>query len=228
MNVAVLGVGRMGGALARLWHDAGHNVVLTYTRDPERLGKLARALGANAGSADPREAAERADVVLLATHWEQAEDALRAAGASDGALSGRVLIDCTNPMSSDDSELVLGLTTSGGERVAELAPGARVVKAFNTLTSELLRSDEHEFTVDGVKLRATALLCGDDDEAKGVVSTLVRDAGFEPADVGPLSCSRYLEPFALVVASLAYEQGDDPEIAFRLLGHREPARTRGA
>jgi predicted dinucleotide-binding enzyme len=113
----------------------------------------------------------------------------------------------------------IGRTTSGGERVAELARGARVVKAFNTITSELLRADTHEFTVDGTTLRATALLCGDDNEAKGVVETLARDAGFVPADVGPLSCARYLEPFALVVASLAYEHGDDPEIGFRLLRH---------
>ena len=219
MEIAIVGAGRMGGALARLWHAAGHRVTLAYSRHPDRLERTAREIGPAVRASTPADAVRMADVTVLATHWDQVTDALGAAGALDGALDGRILVDCTNPMSTDDTHLVLGLTTSGGERVSQLARGARVVKAFNTAPSELLMATTRAFTIADTVVTPSLPLCGDDPLAKAAVARLVRDAGFDPVDVGALACARYLEPFGLLVAAVAYDQGENPEVGVRFLRH---------
>ena len=122
MRIGIIGAGNVGGTLGRRWAGAGHEVVFG-TRHPERVETPpgTRAAGV-------REAAEHGEVVVLATPWDGVRDALAAAGD----LAGKVLFDCTNPLAKDLSGLAIGHTTSAGEQVAALAPGARVVKIFNS------------------------------------------------------------------------------------------------
>ena len=201
----------MGAALGGLFAAAGHGVTFSYSRDPRKLARLARRAGPRGRAGTPADAVRDARIALLAVHWRQVPHVLRLAGN----LLGRVLIDCTNPMTASDDALAVGLRTSGGERVARKAPGARVVKAFNTVPAELLRAGPRVLSE-----RPGVCYCGDDVRAKRVVARLIRQIGFEPVDCGALSVARYLEPLALLVAELAYNQGRRPEIGVRILRPR--------
>lgn len=215
MRVAVLGSGNMGGALGRLFAAAGHDVAYSYARKHAKLEKLARASGPRARAAESiADAVNDADIVLLAVHWSRVPAVLRAAGS----LRGTILIDCTNPMNASDTALVVGLRNSGGELVARKARGARVVKAFNTVPAELLRAGPQVLAE-----QPSVCYCGDDAGAKRIVARLIRDIGFEPVDCGGLSVARYLEPFALLVAELAYARRQRPEVGVRFL---RPLRKR--
>ena len=210
MKIGILGSGLMGGKLGTIFARAGHEVVFSYARHREKLERLARDAADGGGAAragTPREAAEDADAILLAVHWSRFDEVL----AQAGDLSGKVIVTCSLPMNADDSGLVLGLTTSAAEELAKKVPGARVVSAFNTVPSEVL------FGVYEAKLvgRPSLVYCGDDAGAKQVAAGLIRDAGFEPVDAGPLRIARYTEPFALLVAQLAYEGDAGPELAYR-------------
>jgi predicted dinucleotide-binding enzyme len=172
MRIGVIGSGRVGGGLARIWERAGHDVRV-------------------ATRADVAETAAFGEVVVLAVPAGEVRDALGAAGR----LEGRVLLDATNDLSGRGS---------GTEGVAELAPGARVVKGFNTVFAALY---DDVLTVDRPP---SLVLCGDDAAAKEAVSTLARDAGYEPVDVGGLSEAGLLDALARLVTGLAYRQGRGP------------------
>jgi 8-hydroxy-5-deazaflavin:NADPH oxidoreductase len=124
-----------------------------------------------------------------------------------------VIVNCSLSMNADDTELTVAHTSSGAEALARKVRKANVVSAFSTVPSEVL------FDVFGAKRRTrrrpTLLCCGDDQDAKYIAATLIRDVGFEPVDIGPLRIARYLEPFALAMARLAYERAEGPEIAYR-------------
>ena len=207
----------MGAALAGLWAAAGHSVRLSYSRDADRLASLAQSMGPTASVTEPRAAVEDADVVLLAVPWDRVDDVLEQAGAHEGVLDDRTVLDCTNPMASDDVTLAVGLTSSGAEEVARRAPRAHLVKVFNTAPAELLRAPTREFQLNGIVATPSMFLCGDHEDAKSNAMRLARDAGFAPVDVGPLTCARYLEPLALLVAQIAYEGDRSPEVGIKLL-----------
>jgi 8-hydroxy-5-deazaflavin:NADPH oxidoreductase len=139
--------------------------------------------------------------------------AARPAVAELGDLSGKVLLDCTNPLAPDLSGLEVGTTTSGGEQVAAAAKGANVVKIFNTTGAANMEDPGYNGT--GV----TMLYAGDDPKAKSVAAGLARDLGFDPVDLGPLSASRMLEPFALVWITLAIRQKLGTDFALNIV-HR--------
>jgi predicted dinucleotide-binding enzyme len=198
----------MGGKLGTIFARAGHEVVFSYAHRQEKLRELAREAGGNARAGTPGEAAQEADALLLAVHWTRMDDVL----AQAGDLSGKVIVSCSLPMNADDTGLVLGHTTSGAEELAKRVPEARVVCAFNTVPSEVL------FGVYEAKLKASRpslVYCGDDESGKAVAADLIRDVGFDPVDAGPLRIARYTEPFALLVAQLAYEGNGGPELAYR-------------
>jgi len=206
MRIGILGSGLMGAKLGTIFARAGHEVTFSYARSEQKLKRLARAAKASYGS--PRDAARDADAVLLAVHWSRVNDVLKQAGD----LSGKVVISCSLPMSVDDSGLIIGRTSSGAEQLAKRIPRARVVQAFNTVPSEVL------FDVCAARRKAarpSLVYCGDDRRAKEVAVRLIRDAGFEPVDAGPLRIARYTEPFALLVGQLAYEGDGSPELAYR-------------
>jgi 8-hydroxy-5-deazaflavin:NADPH oxidoreductase len=208
MKIGIIGAGSVGGTLGTGWVGKGHEVVFGV-RDPGggRVRELTQATGGRARAASVREAAGPAEVVVLATPWGATREAIEAAGP----LRGKVVIDATNPLTPDFSRLTIGHTTSAAEQVAGWAPGARVVKAFNTIGAQHMANP-----VFGGQ-RASLFLCGDDAAAKQTVATLGEALGFEPVDCGPLTQARLLEPLAMLWISLANAYGQGPEIAFRLL-----------
>jgi predicted dinucleotide-binding enzyme len=135
------------------------------------------------------------------------QDAIKAAGD----LAGKILVDATNPVKPDLSGLALGHTTSAAEQVARRAPGARVVKAFNTTGAGNMANPRF----GGVA--ASMFLCGDDSAAKRTVAGLAEALGFEPVDVGPLAQARLLEAVAMLWISMAVAFGYGTDIAFKLL-----------
>ena len=208
MRVGILGSGLMGGKLGTIWARAGHEVVFSYARSDDKLKKLARDAKGKARPGSPREAAQEADTLLLAVHWSRLDDVLK----QTGDLSGKVIVTCSLPMNADDTGLVIAHTSSGAEELAKMIPKARVVSAFGTVPSEVL-FDVYE--ARRKTRRPSLVYCGDDKKAKAVAVELIRDAGFDPVDAGPLRIARYTEPFTLLVAQLAYEGNRGPEMAYR-------------
>ena len=209
MRVGILGSGLMGGKLGTLFARAGHEVMFSYARKQEKLKRLAKDAGGKARAGTPREAVQGADAVLLAVHWSRIDDVLSQAGD----LNGKVIVSCSLPMNTDDTALVIGQTSSGAEVLATKLPKSRVVSAFNTVPSEVL------FGVFAARRKAkkpSLVYCGDDSRSKKLAAKLIRDIGFEPVDAGPLKTARYTEPFALLVAQLAYEGKGGPELGYRL------------
>ncbi len=208
MRVGILGSGLMGGKLGTVFARAGHEVVFSDARTQKKLEELARDAGGNARAGAPAEAAHEADAVLLAVHWSRVADALKQAGG----LSGKVIVSCTLPMNTENTELVVAHTSSGAEELAKMVPKARVVSAFHTVPSEVLFG-----VYEGRRkpTRPSLVYCGDDEQGKAVAAELIRDVGFDPVDAGPLRIARYVEPFALLVAQLAYEGAGGPELAYR-------------
>jgi predicted dinucleotide-binding enzyme len=209
MRIGVLGSGLMGGKLGTIFARAGHEVVFSYSHSKAKLEKLARDAGGVARAGTPEEAAKDADAVLLAVHWSRVDDVLEKAGS----LSGKVVVSCSLPMNADDTGLAIGHTTSGAEELAKKIPRAHVVSAFNTLPSEVLFA---VFERAAGEARPTVVYCGANARAKKVAAQLMTDAGFDPIDAGPLRIARYTEPFALLMAQLAYEGDRGPALAYRL------------
>jgi predicted dinucleotide-binding enzyme len=208
MKIGILGSGLMGGKLGTLFARAGHEVVFSYAKTKGKLERLAKEAGEKTKAGTPREAAEKAEVLLLAVHWSRVPDVLK----QTGDLTGKVLISCSLPMDENISRLILGLNTSGAEELVKLAPKTKVVSAFNTIPSEVL------FGVYGAKAKTqkpSLVYCGDDAGAKKIAGKLIADAGFEPVDLGGLKNARYTEPFALLVAEIAYGGKKGPEMAYR-------------
>jgi len=211
MEIGVIGAGNVGGTLGRRWAQAGHAVVFGV-RDPnnEKIRTLLASASANARAGRVAEATAASAVVVLTVPWEAAHDAIRSAGD----LTGKVLVDATNPVAMGPEGLQRGLlvghTTSAAEQIAAWARGARVVKAFNT--TGFGNMDDPRYGSQA----ATMFLCGDDMEAKAIVTRLGEDLGFEMLDAGPLTIARLLEPLAMLWIHLAVFQGLGPDFAFTL------------
>jgi 8-hydroxy-5-deazaflavin:NADPH oxidoreductase len=208
MRIGILGSGRMGAKLGTIFARAGHDVVFSYARSRGKLEQLAQEAGPTARAGTPREAAQGADALLLAVHWSRIDDVLGQAGD----LSGKTILTCSLPMDEDDTKLVVAHTSSGAEELAKKVPRARVVCAFNTVPSEVLFG---VFEARRKTPRPSLVYCGDDPGSKRTAAALIADAGFEPVDAGSLRVARFTEPFALLVAELAYEHDGGPELAYR-------------
>jgi len=208
MRIGILGSGLMGGKLGTIFARAGHDVVFSYARSEQKLKRLARQAGGNAQAGTPSDAVRHADALLLAVPWSRVNDVLKQAGS----VSGKVIVSCSMPMTKDDSELAIAHTSSGAEALAKKVRRAHVVSAFGTVPSEVL------FSVFDKRRRATRpslVYCGDNRKAKQVAARLIRDVGFDPIDAGPLRTARYMEPFTMLVAQLAYEGKSGPQVAYR-------------
>lgn len=206
MKVGILGSGRMGGTLGAIWSRAGHQVTFSYARRKAKLEQLARECAARSGT--PAEAVTDADAVLIAVHWMRLEDVL----AQAGDLDDKVVITCCVPLDESDENLVVGTTDSGAERLARRLPNARIVAAFNTSPSEALPA---VFAAKGTEPAPHLLYYGNDARAKEIARTLIVDAGYAPLDAGPLHSARFVEPFAMVTAELAYAQPGGPKLTYR-------------
>jgi 8-hydroxy-5-deazaflavin:NADPH oxidoreductase len=172
MRIGVIGAGRIGGNAARLFAKAGHEVLVSFSRDPQKLEALAAEIGGRAGT--PQEAAAFGEVVMLSVSWTLIDDVL----AQAGSLDSRIVIDTTNQFGPGGWE-DLGGQTAAQVNAARM-PGARYTKAFNTLTSGFQAQAAGRTGPD----RVVMFLCGDDEEAKRVVAGLIDDAGFTPVDMG--------------------------------------------
>ncbi|WP_433696898.1 NADPH-dependent F420 reductase [Nocardiopsis sp. CA-288880] len=190
-SVSIIGLGNMAGALAGR-ALAGGNDVEIIGRDPARAEELAAALGgATVGTAG---AVPTGDIVVLAVPYASAAAVVREHG---DALSGKVIIDITNPFTPDFTGLATPDGSSGAQEIAKAAPdGAHVVKAFNTLFSHVLAADP----VEGRPL--DVFIAGDDPQAKARVSAFIESMGMRPMDTGQLSMAGALENAGLLELGL--------------------------
>jgi len=208
MNIGIIGAGNLGSGLAKRLAAKGHAVMLSFSKDAEKLRRTAGSMGAAAGT--PAEAVDFADVAVLASRWTATPEALRQVGT---VAKTKVLWDCTNALKPDMSGLAVGTTTSGAEEIAGLAPWANVVKAIPPF-AEVLHSTNS--LIGG--LRSGVFVCGDNPEAREVVARLVEDIGAAPVIAGPLLLARYTEPAAMLLVHLAYLQGFGARIGL-ILAH---------
>lgn len=226
IRITILGTGTLAEALGRRWAHAGHEITVSG-RSVEKAQHLAQRLGAGAravplakiaavpaggnfgpGAEAATDTAAGAEAVLLAVAYTGVEEILRAVGAPGGALSGLTVIDATNAIDHGVGVLRVPPGTSHAQRVAELAPGARVVKAFHLFPSEQWAAADTAAT----HLPPSVTICGDDPAALRTTEQLVRDVGAEPVVLGGLDRARQLEEAAGFVISLAFS-GVDPSRA---------------
>jgi predicted dinucleotide-binding enzyme len=193
MNIVVLGKGNMGKPIAALAQKAGHDV--------QSFGSEGAAI----------EVLGTADIVVFAVRYRQALE-IASEPAVVQALSGKVVIDVTNPLADDFMSLTLGHTSSAAEEIAGRLPGARVVKAFNTVFAAViaLRAEGHEVSIP-------VFVAGDDEDAVVAVAALVQAFGFEAIPAGALKNARYLEPMTEQLIQLGYGLGQGDRIGFGLV-----------
>jgi predicted dinucleotide-binding enzyme len=205
MKIGIMGTGRMGRGLGRLWADRGYPVMLG-SRDLGRAAALAEAMGPNASGGSNQAALAFGDVILLAVPWDTVEALVR---SMDG-WSGKIVIDCVNALDgAGGASLPGGLSVA--EHIATWAAGARVVKAFNGIYFSLL--EQPGFSGQA----ASVFYAGDDAGAKAAVGELIGAIGFAPVDCGPLVAARHLEWLAALWIHLAFRQGWPPDFAFTVL-----------
>jgi hypothetical protein len=207
MDIAIIGAGNVGRALATSFIRAGHQVTLS-ARDGDRLARTAAELGARAASSNA-DAVRGADVVVLAVPFAAAEQVAREVGPE---ATGRVVVDVTNPVAPTFDRLATEGGPSAAERIQSWLPAAHVVKAFNTLFASI----QVDPAVEGEP--ADALVAADDEEARQAVLELARSAGFRPIDAGPLARARYLEAMAFLNMSLQAGHDWGWRSAWRLAG----------
>ena len=182
MKIGIIGPGNIGGNVARQAIKAGHELKLSFTRDPDQLEELARQLGDRAGTGTPAEAVQFADVVVFAVPWRVIPDAL----AQAGDLTGKIVVDTTNQFGS-------GPMPEEGQTAAAFNAArmtrARYVKSFNTLTSAFQAQAASRSGED----RVVQWLCGDDPEAKALVADLIEDMGYVAVDLGGVEGCHVME-----------------------------------
>jgi len=208
LKIGVIGTGKIGGTLAELWANAGYELVIS-SRHPEQLRELADRLGPKVRTGTPREAAAFGEVILISVPY----GALPQVGRDYAAeLRGKVVLDTGNPYPSRDGDMANDARKRGtGATSAEYLPGVRLVRAFNSIPHYSLRSEAHR-SGDPVGIP----LASDDPEALKVAARLVRDGGFEPVVVGPLSRAKEFDygtavyARALTAAELRKELGISP------------------
>lgn len=208
MEIAIIGAGDVGGTLGRLWVKKGHQIMFGVRNlQSQKVLNLSRSINSGVKVGTIGEAASFADVIVLAIPWMAVEETIKSAGD----LSGKILIDPTNPINADLTGLIVESSTSAAEEIAKWAKGSKVVKAFNSIGAKAL--DNLQFGM----VRADAFICGDDFKSKTVVKKLATEIGFDTVDAGPLINARLLEYLALLWIQLAYSRQMGPNIAFKLL-----------
>ena len=213
MNISIIGTGHIGSALGKLIADYTKHTLTFGARSPEEAKGLNADLRRKAGIAAPAEAARAGEIVILATPFPALSEVAASLGGPE-ALTGKILVDVSNPLTAD----MMGLTVSGqdsaGETVARTFPGAHVVKAFNTVFAPVLAGHD-----PGQKTTSapTVFVAGDDAGAKSKVVALAAELGFDALDAGPLTNSRYLESTLELMMQLAQGQKLGTNIRLRVL-----------
>ena len=205
MKIGIIGAGDVGGTLGKSWRQRKHDIMFgvrnLQSQNVQRLAQMDKSLTFG----NINDAVAFGDVILFAIPWTSIEETVRGRN-----LSGKIVIDPTNPLTPDLRQLAFD-DSSVAERIANLAKGAKVVKAFNTIGAQTLNN-----LIFGSN-RADLFLCGDDTPSKRVVGELAADIGFDVVDIGSLANARMLENLALLWIELALRQELGPNIAFKLL-----------
>ena len=185
VKIGIIGTGRIGGALARHWIEAGHEVFMS-SRHPEELANLAAELGPRAQAGTPREAAAFGDVILVSVPYA----ALPQIGTDFAPeLEGKIVLDTSNPVERRDGEMAVAAKAKGsGIASAEFLPGTRLVRAFNCIPADFLANQ-----ADRQPERIAIPLAGDDGEALAMAQRLVADAGFDSVVIGGLEDARLFD-----------------------------------
>jgi len=208
MKIAVIGAGKAGKALGGAFVRAGYSVVYASKSGESAAKTAAETGGTAAGSV--RQAAEGADVVVLAVYYAAAGREVATEIAP--VVEGKVVIDVSNPVKPDVSGLVTEGGPSAAENYASWMPGAHVVKAFNTIFSSVHGDPKaHGVMID-------ALFAADDEGARATVAELLRSIGFRPVYVGPLVRARELEAIGFLNIALQMSAQGDWRSAFNLVG----------
>lgn len=203
MKITVIGAGNMGAAFVKQLTRAGHQVSVT-ARDSAKAAQVAAA-NPGAKAVPAAGSVEGADAIVLATGYADAAGALRGAGD----VAGKVVIDITNPLTTDYMGLTLGHATSAAEEIAKAVPGAEIVKAFNTVFAQVL-GEGADF---GNGRKVEVFVASDSERAKNVARAIAESIGFGVVDAGPLKNARYLEPVAGLNIYLGYGAGLGTAIA---------------
>jgi 8-hydroxy-5-deazaflavin:NADPH oxidoreductase len=182
MRVGVVGAGRIGGGIARQLSAAGHEITVSFSRDPAGLGQLAAGIGPNATAGTPAQAVMSGEVVVISVPWDVLPVALEQAGS----LAGKIVIDTTNQFGAPP-------LPADGETAAHFnarrMTGARYTKSFNTLTAAFQAQAAGRSGGE----RVVQWLCGNDPDVKQIVAGLIEDAGFVPVDLGGTSTCAVME-----------------------------------
>jgi 8-hydroxy-5-deazaflavin:NADPH oxidoreductase len=206
MDIAIIGAGNVGGALARGMSRAGHAVTVT-ANDLEHARALAEEIGVSA-AASTRDTAGAAEVIVIAVPHAATPEVAR---ELNGVVSGRVIVDATNPLGADPARLAV-TDRAGAEQLQAALPSAKVVKAFNTVFA----ANQAYPVVDGVTL--DGFYAGDDEQAKRIVRRLLDTMGYHPVDAGPLSAALSLEHLAFLNISLNARHGWAWRNGWKLVG----------
>jgi 8-hydroxy-5-deazaflavin:NADPH oxidoreductase len=180
MKIGIIGAGMIGGTLARLLTAIGHEVAVSNRRGPKSLEPLVAELGPKAHAMTGDE------LIVLAVPWRSPE-----ALPSAETVAGKVVVDAMNPYAATGGTIPLGDSTSSEETQKRL-PGARIVKAFNTIFYRHLASEGRTDLPEDD--RRAIFVAGDDDEAKARVAAIIREIGFAAVDAGTLRDGRRLQP----------------------------------
>ena len=184
-TIAIIGTGDVAAALGPEFAALGHEIVYG-SRNPDRddVRDLVALTGSSASASGQFDAAQQGQIVILAVPW----DAIEAVINNLGDLSGKIIMDPTNPrIVGEDGLRDYAVTTSNGERIQNWAPNAHVVKAFNTMTWETMVDP------DSTGGPVTVPIVGNNDEAKAVIASLISGLGLEPIDLGPIRYAHVLE-----------------------------------
>ncbi|MBD3887427.1 NAD(P)-binding domain-containing protein [Phormidium tenue FACHB-886] len=213
MNIGIIGSGNMGRALGTIWAKKGHQVTFSYSRDPAKLETIAAAAGTNAKVGTPEEAVQSSDVILMTLQPFVLEEVLSAIGS----LKNNIVITCMSGLKPDFSGQAIGIATdlkiSVAEHLAQLAPGAKVIEAFNITFAEILASESRKFGNEF----PTVFYCGDDADAKAIAAQLIQDCGYDAIDAGGLIVSRSLETLATAWVQFAVASNLFPNVGFKAL-----------
>ncbi len=215
MNIGIIGSGNMGSALGTLWAQQGHHVTFSYSRDSAKLQAIATAAGATAQVGTPQQAAASSEVLMVTLQ----PFLLEAVFNTIGSLENKIVLTCMSGLKPDFTGQTIGIATdlkiSVAERLAELAPGAKVVEAFNITFAEILASDSRQLGSE----HPTVFYCGDDVDAKAIAAQLIQDCGYDAIDAGGLRVARSLETLATAWVQFAIASGLFPNIGLKAL-HR--------
>lgn len=210
MKIGILGTTEKAKALGNALTRNGYHVMFgseSVAESNELAGKMERySQGGTIAST-----IHYGEIILYTDSFKKVETVFR----NIDTFRGKIVVDCGNPFRDErEYELVFGHTSSGAEQIARIIPEASVVKAFNTTFEEHIEQGPYFGSHD-----ATMFYCGDDQEAKKMVSKLIKDIGFDPMDAGPLTSARMLEPMGKLLVHLSQYKEIGREIGYKLL-HR--------